>query len=230
MRQTLAIIGTLLVAILLVLGACTPTPTPEPVPEPKPTPSLTPSRTEKAVDYASLSVIAIERANEVRLKAEVVEVMGEKITQEPRFTVFGIAKTPYDLQPRKGMDALILVVRVKNPVDRYIFQNVMPGYVYDTQGQEYREEGDAVRGEPKSAKSSYTEIFVKELDWVKVIYSTDATQDIIAPGESYDWIFIFHIPKERSLTEFAFKYAVGETADPLVGELQEGYSSIPVTE
>ena len=45
MRRTPIILGTLLVAILLVLGACAPAPTPAPAPAPTPVPELTPAPT-----------------------------------------------------------------------------------------------------------------------------------------------------------------------------------------
>ncbi len=45
MRKTLIIVGALLVAILLVLGACAPTPTPAPAPAPAPAPQETPAPT-----------------------------------------------------------------------------------------------------------------------------------------------------------------------------------------
>ena len=218
MRKTLIILGTLLVAILLVSGACAPTVAPEETPPPAPEP--------KPLDYASLSLIAMEETSEVKLKPKVVQFMGETIQEEPQASVFGITHTIYTLQPEKGMDALVLVVRVENPANRYIFPNVMPGYIYDTEGQEYREEGEAVKGEPKTSESLYTEILIAEQGWVKVVPSSSATEDIIAPGEFYDWVFIFHIPKERTCREFLFKYAVGETANPLVGEYQDGRSFI----
>jgi len=218
--------GVLMVAVLLVLGACAPTPTP--VPEPMPSPT-TPPPTEKPVDYASLSLVTMERTNEVKLKPKVVKLGEETIETDPEASVFGITHTVHTLQPGKGMDALILMVRIENPAQRYIFPNVMPGYLYDTEGEEYREEGEAVKCEPKTPESLYTEILVKELNWVKVLPSSSATEDIIAPGESYDWVFIFHITTERNPSRFSFRYAVGETADPLVGEYEDGESSIPLT-
>jgi len=218
MRKT-QIVGVLLIAILVVLGACAPTQTPTPEQVLTPTP----------IDYASLSLVTMERTNEVKLKPKVVKLGEETIETDPEASVFGITRTVHTLQPGKGMDALILIVRIENPAQHYIFPNVMPGYLYDTEGEEYREEGEAVKGEPKTPKSLYTEILVKELNWVKVLPSSSATEDIIAPGESYDWVFIFHIPTERNPSGFSFRYAVGETADPLVGKYEDGESSIPLT-
>lgn len=214
------------IALALALSCAVPTPAPTPTPPPtsKPIPTTMP------IDYTSLSLSTIDRTNEVRLKPKVVKLMGETIEQEPEAMAFGIANSIGSLQPGKGEDAIILVVRIANAKDHYMFPLVMPGWLKDTKGQEYREQGDAVRGEPKTAQSSYTEILTKELGWVKVIHSSDATQDIIAPGESYDWVFIFHIPNERSLSEFSFRYDVGETANPLVGQRQKGLSSIAIAE
>lgn len=214
-------LGTLLLVILL-MGACALAPTTEPE---TPTP---PPQTEKPIDYASLSLVTMAWTDEVKLKPKLVKLGEETIETEPEAEVFGITETLYTLQPSKGMNALVMVVRIENSAKRYIFPIVMPGYLYDTEGEEYREEGEAIRGEPKTPESSYTEILVKELDWVKVIPSSDATGDIIAPAESYNWVFIFHIPKERNPSKFSFRYYVGETANPLVGEYEDGESSIPL--
>ena len=63
MRKTLIIIGTLVVAISLVLGACapaaapTPTPTPAPVPAPEPTPEPSPAPTPTQPEELELELV-----------------------------------------------------------------------------------------------------------------------------------------------------------------------------
>ena len=105
-----------------------------------------------------------------------------------------------------------------------------PGYLVDSEGHEYYEYIDNVRGTRAGTIYVRSWWFVGELGWVEYVGKYVLGADVIAPGESYDWIFIFQIPKERNPSEFLFKYRVGETADLSVGKLKQGLSSISVAE
>lgn len=187
---------------------------------------------EKTIDYVSLNLSVLERIDQIKLKPKVASFLDKTINTEPDAHVFGIMHTTHTLQPKKGEDALILLVEVKNPGNKYIFPCIMPGYGYmiDTKGNEYRAIGDAIEGKPKGEKDWYAEVFLENIGWVSIIPSRSATENVIAPEESFRWIYIFHIPKERKPKEFLFKYDVGETADLSVGEKWKGKSYLSLVQ
>lgn len=89
MRRTLVIVGTLLVAILLVLEACAPASTPSPTPTPPSTPAPTPAEFEvMSLDIKPMEVVIGET---VSIIAEVKNTGGSEGTYAAILTVDGAA-------------------------------------------------------------------------------------------------------------------------------------------
>lgn len=128
MRKTLIIIGTLLVAILLVLGACAPTPapiptptpapapvpTPEPAPTPAPTPAPAPPPTEsyKYHDYYPIILSLSDNYGNVRKSSD--------------FNGFNGPTEYYSSQTQTTLkinDEIYLKVEAKDPQNRQIWYN-----------------------------------------------------------------------------------------------------------
>jgi hypothetical protein len=192
-------------------------------------PSFSPPFTPVPLDYASLTLVALERSEQIKLKPALVKFEEGREEAYPETSLFRGKETLYSLQPGKGMDVLLLLVKVENRASRYMIPDSVPGYLKDSQGQEYHEEGEAVIAVSGTFKALSTKVWLQGRGWVKAILSTLATQNLIAPTESHDWVFIFHIPKERNPSEFSFRYVVQDTAEPFVGKYEYGYSSIPIT-
>lgn len=114
------------------------------------------------IDYATVNLVTVEKTHQIKLKPKVVTLGDKTIEMEPEAHVFGQTKNLSSLQPRKGEHALIIVAKVQNKGNRYIFERVMPGYIMDTKGEIYREEGDAIEGKLKKG-GWHTEILVKKL-------------------------------------------------------------------
>ena len=155
---------------------------------------------QKKLTYGEFSIIFAERH-------ESLVIEGEK-------TALSISPLSFP----KGTDALIVMLNVRNTGEKYIFVKkkmgfwgIMPGYVVDEKGKLYGEEGDAIRIETSIPKAWVAKVKTKTKGWVKVCSSVTVTKNIIAPGENYEWMFVFAVPKNSTIREFIFRCGVADT-------------------
>lgn len=157
---------------------------------------------EKKLTYGDFSIAFIERQESLTIKGEEAALAGPGIISIP-----------------KGADVFVAMLKVKNDGDKYIFikkkmglWGIMPGYLVDEEGDSYGEQGDAIRiGETAEPEGWVAKVKTKAEGWVKVAYSVTVTENVIAPGESYDWMFVFAVPTNRAVKEFVLRYGVAET-------------------
>ena len=157
---------------------------------------------EKKTTYGNFSIILVERHKFLNIRG-----------QEATFSVGGLHRLP------KGADVFIVMLRTQNDGDKYIFVGkktwfwgVRPGYVVDNRDELYGEEGHAIKIETAKPKTWVAEVKTKAKGWVKVSPTSTVTDNIIAPGEGYDWLFVFYVPKERTIKTLIFRYKVAGTA------------------
>ena len=157
---------------------------------------------EKKLSYGNFSIILAERHKCLNIRG-----------QQSVFSIGGLHRLP------KGADVFIIMLRTQNDGDKYIFVGkktgiwgVRPGYVVDNRDELYQEEGHGIKIETAKAEILVAEVKTEAKDWVKVSPTETVTENIIAPGESYDWLFLFYIPKERIIKTLIFRYEVAETA------------------
>jgi len=162
---------------------------------------------QKKLTYGEFSIIFAERH-------ESLVIEGEK-------TALSISPLSFP----KGTDALIVMLNVQNIGKKYIFVKkkmgfwgIMPGYVVDEKGKLYGEEGDAIRIETSMLKAWVAKVKTKTKGWVKVCPSGMVTKNVIAPGENYEWMFVFAVPKNRTIRDFIFRCGVADTVTSVAVE------------
>ena len=118
----------------------------------------------------------------------------------------------------KGCDVLIVILRVKNDANKYIFIKRKLGLwgmraadVVDDRGNYYGQEGDAIKIEAPETERRVARVKTKAQGWITISGTSSVTEDIIAPGESYDWLFVFYVPKERTMKSLILGYGIAET-------------------
>ena len=141
-------------------------------------------------------------------KHKSLDILGEKM-------VFGFG-FPHKLE--KGCDILIVILRVKNDANKYIFIKRKLGLwgmraadVVDDRGNYYGQEGDAIKIEAPETERWVARVKTKAQGWITVSGTSPVTEDIIVPGESYDWLFLFYVPKERTMKSLILGYGIAET-------------------
>lgn len=208
-KSALPILATVLVAAAPICCCGTealPTVPPTPVTAPTTT-ATSPPRT-----YGDFSVILVERHNSIEIPNLVRPF------------------NPDAGEPGKGMDALLVFVKLRNSGDRWIFPAVMPGFVVDRNGDSYREEIDFIVDEAADVSQPGVLLIKTESKGPIVVRPPSEETEKIGPGEVFTLGFVFHVPQNRVAANFMFKCTVCETADPLIGEPWYIEATVPLSE
>lgn len=190
----------------------TPMPTRITTPE-RPTITVAPSPTLQPETYGEFSLVLFERAEAFQLKGEFLSPTGS---------------LSWELGPEEGIDIALVVVRLTNTGDRWIFPWVMPGWLTDAQGARYRERFDFLIDEQGDPDSPDAIVLYGESG--SLVLTGGLADEKVGPGESLLMGFVVHVPKGREIASFMFQYEVWETAMPLVGERWIMEAIVPIGE
>jgi hypothetical protein len=184
--------------------------------------------TEMAEEYQVTATAAVMEASPTpQLYGEFSLILAERhdvlnIIEEDEYAYcVGLRCLAWVATPEEGVDVFLVLIRVANGGERWIFPSVMPGYVLDTEGEKYREEMGFVieeAGDPQAEGA----VAIETTDMDLVVLSRSRWEDDkIGPGDSCVLGFVFHVPENRTIDRFSFHYEVWETAMPLVGDSWE---------
>jgi hypothetical protein len=191
-----------------------PTPMPTYIRTPqRPTATLAVSPIPKPQTYGNFELVLFERAERFELKGEFLTPMGS---------------LSWELGPEEGIDIALVVVRLTNTGERWIFPAVMPGWLTDIPGERYRERFDFLideQGDPSSPDAT-----VLYSEGGPLVLTDSLMDEKIGPNESLLMGFIIHVPQGREAASFLFQYEVWETAMPLVGESWDMEAIVPIEE
>lgn len=174
-------------------------PTPSPIPQPQ--------------TYGNFDVVLFERAESFQMKGEFLDVGGS---------------LSWELGPEEGIDIALVVVRLTNAGDRWIFPWVNPGFITDTQGERYRERFDFLIDEQGDPDGPDAIVLYSERG--PLVLTSGLADEKVGPSESLLMGFIVHVPKGREVGSFIFLCDVWETAMPLVGEEWRIEATVPIEE
>ena len=132
----------------------------------------------------------------------------------------------WELGPEEGIDITLVVVRLTNTGERWIFPLVMPGWLNDTQGERYRERFDFLIDEQGDPNSPDAIVLYSKAG--PLVLTDGLADEKIGPNESLLMGFIIHVPQGREPASFLFQYEVWETAMPLVGEEWRMEAIVPI--
>jgi hypothetical protein len=191
-----------------------PTPMPTPIRTPiRPTTTLAPSPMPVPETYGEFSLVLFERAETFQLKGEFLSPAGS---------------LSWELGPEEGIDIALIVVRLTNTGDRWIFPRVMPGFLADTQGEIYRERFEFLVDEQGNPESPDAVVLFSEGG--PLVLTGRLADEKMGPNQSLLMGFIIHVPQGREAASFLFQYEVWETAMPLVGEEWRMEAIVPIGE
>lgn len=173
----------------------------------------TPSPIPKPQTYGNFDLVLFERAERFKLKGEFLSPTGA---------------LSWELEPEKGIDIALVVVRLTNTGDRWIFPWVMPGFLADTRGERYREDLDFLIDEQGDPSSPDATVLYSESG--PLVLTGGSADEKVGPSESLLMGFIVHVPKGREVASFIFLCDVWETAMPLVGEQWRMETTVPIEE
>lgn len=142
--------------------------------------------------------------------------------------IFG-TRSSWKVGPEEGIDIALVIVRLNNTGDRWIYPLVMPGWLTDTQGERYRERTDFIVDEQGDPSSPDVSVFQSEQGPI-VLSDASLADEKIGPGESLQMGFFIDLPQDREAASFIFQYEAWETAMPLVGEEWRMEAIIPIGE
>jgi len=110
-----------------------------------------------------------------------------------------------------------MVVKVTNNGKKYIRQ--INASIVDEEGERYCGEG-YIRNDSMVIVDRYKNVFYTEwvgivntlkLGQIRIFPVAEETEDVMRPGESYEWVFIFIIPENRSIKKFILDCGIATT-------------------
>jgi len=206
-----------------------PPPTETPIP-PSPTSVLSPTPTNTRVvplttatpiptlvpkpeTYGEFSLVLFERAETFAMKAKFFPPWGS------------LSRA---LEPEEGIDIALVVVRLTNTGERWIFPEAMPGRLVDTLGERYQESFNFLIDEQGDPSSPDAIVLYSERG--PLVLTDSSAYEKIGPNESLLMGSIIPVPQGRETASFIFRYDVWETATPLVGAKWDMEGIVPVGE
>lgn len=163
--------------------------------------AITPSPTP--LPYGAFDLVLSERSGYFEVTHDFLGVTGSLSSQA---------------KASKGLDVYLVLVRIANDGDRWIFPLNMPGRLVDKQGDVYHEKMDRVVKESAACSDPNVGCLITSSGEAIVLSLPHGEPGLIGPGETFTLAFLFHVPQNRAMDKFVYRYIVRPTADPLVGE------------